>query len=262
MRFRLKIWRQKSAAAAGRFQEISAENVSPDSSFLEMLDGVNERLILAGGEPVAFDHDCREGICGSCGMAISGEPHGPQKAAAACQLYMREFPDGAEIFVEPFRAKAFPVLRDLIVDRSSLDRIQAAGGYISADTGSAPEAAAIPVPKESADQAFAAGMCIGCGACAASCKNSSASLFAAARAAQLAHLPQGQPEKSRRALSMAARMDLEGFGACSHTGSCEAACPKGISLENIALFNRLWRRAALGKRGARAGQAGRAGQGS
>ncbi len=210
-----------------------------------MLDGVNEKLILAGSEPVAFDHDCREGICGACSMVINGEPQGPQKGAAACQLYMREFRDGEEIFIEPFRARAFPVVKDLITDRSALDRIQAAGGYISVNAGAAPEASAIPVPKKSADQAFAAGACIGCGACVASCKNASASLFVSARAAQLSHLPQGRAEESRRILKMMARMDEEGFGACSHTGACEAACPKEISLSNIAIVSRLWRRAAL-----------------
>ena len=248
MNFTLKIWRQKSSKDKGFFQTVPVQDISSDMSFLEMLDVMNQNIILKGEEPVAFDHDCREGICGTCSLLINGEPHGPQRAVASCQLYMRQFKDGEEISIEPFRAKAFPVVRDLIVDRSSFDRIQKAGGYISVNTGSAPSANALPVPKKQADEAFSAALCIGCGACVASCKNASASLFTAARVIHFSKLPQGQAEQEKRVLNMVAQMDKEGFGACSHTGTCSAACPKEISLETIAEMNKLWRKASLKKR--------------
>ena len=245
MNFMLKVWRQKGPKDKGFFQTIPAKNIFPDMSFLEMLDFVNQNMILKGKEPIAFDHDCREGICGTCSLVINGEPHGHQKAVASCQLYMRQFKDEMEICIEPFRAKAFPVVRDLIVDRSALDRIQKAGGYISVNTGSAPSANALPVPKEQADEAFSAALCIGCGACVASCKNASASLFTAARIFHFSKLPQGQAEQNTRVLNMVAQMDKEGFGACSHTGTCSSACPKEISLKTIAEMNRLWIKATL-----------------
>lgn len=248
MEFTLHIWRQDSEKSKGFFEIFEVNQISEDTSFLEMLDKVNEELVLKGREPVAFEHDCREGICGACSMTINGEPHGPQKAVTTCQLYMRQFKNKAQIFIEPFRAKSFPVIRDLIVDRSSFDRIQQAGAYISVSTGSAPEANSLPVSKEKSDAAFAAATCIGCGACVASCKNASASLFVSARFAQFAHLPQGDPEKESRALEMATQMDKEGFGACSHTGACFAACPKEISLENIAHFYLAFKKAAFKKR--------------
>ena len=248
MNFTLKIWRQKGPKNKGFFQTVEAKNIFPDMSFLEMLDSVNQELILKGEEPVAFDHDCREGICGTCSLVINGAPHGPQKAVATCQLYMRQFKKGSEICIEPFRAKAFPVIRDLIVDRSALDRIQKAGGYISVNTGSAPSANALPVPKHKADEAFSAALCIGCGACVASCVNASASLFTAARIFHFSKLPQGQAEQESRVLSMVDQMDKEGFGACSHTGTCSAVCPKEIRLETIAEMNRLWRKSVLKKR--------------
>ena len=248
MDFNLQIWRQKTPDQKGKFQSFTVRNLSPDTSFLEMLDLVNEELILEKKEPVAFEHDCREGICGACGMMINGEPHGPGKGVTTCQLYMREFKNNQKIYIEPFRAKAFPVIRDLIVDRFAFDRIQQAGGYISVNTGSAPSANALPVSREKAQRAFAAATCIGCGACVASCKNASASLFVSARAAHFSLLPQGQTEQDSRVLKMVAQMDREGFGACSHTGSCFAACPKEISLENIARMNRNWVKATLKKR--------------
>lgn len=247
MNFTLKVWRQKGPKEKGFFQTVQVTDIVPDMSFLEMLDLVNQNMILKGEEPIAFDHDCREGICGTCSLLINGEPHGPQKAVASCQLYMRQFKDGEEICVEPFRAKAFPIVRDLIVDRSSFDRIQEQGGYISVNTGSAAPANALPVPKKKADEAFSAALCIGCGACVASCKNASASLFTAARIIHFSKLPQGQAEQEERVLNMVAQMDKEGFGACSHTGTCSAACPKEISLETIAEMNRFWRKAALRK---------------
>ena len=248
MNFTLKIWRQSSPCAKGGFETFPVQKIPPDASFLEMLDILNENLVRDGKEPAAFDHDCREGICGACGMLINGEPHGPRKAATVCQLYMREFQDGQKIVIEPFRAKAFPVIKDLIVDRSAFDRIQQAGGYVSVKTGSAPEANAVAVEKQKADEAFLAAACIGCGACVASCKNSSAALFVSARLSHFELLPQGRPEKDRRALNMTAQTDREGFGACSHTGSCSAACPKEISLENIARMNRAFLRASLKNR--------------
>ena len=248
MNFKLKVWRQKGPKEKGHFQDIPVKNITEDMSFLEMLDNVNEKLVLKKEEPIAFDHDCREGICGTCSLMINGSAHGPRKAISTCQLYMREFKDGDEIYIEPFRAKAFPIIRDLIVDRSAFDRIQQEGGFISVDTGSAPLANAIPVPKDKADQAFSSALCIGCGACVASCKNSSASLFTAARIFHFSKLPQGQAEKNKRILNMVAQMDKEGFGACSHTGTCSVSCPKEISLETISEMYREWRKAFLRKR--------------
>jgi len=238
MNFRLRVWRQKNAQSAGRFVEYDAKDINPNMSFLEMLDVVNEDLTKRGEDPVAFDHDCREGICGMCSCVINGEPHGPENKVATCQTYMRSFTDGETIIVEPFRAKAFPSIKDLIVDRSAFDRIIQAGGFISVSTGSSPEANSIPVPKQDADLAMDAAACIGCGACVAACKNASAMLFVAAKVSHLNLLPQGKPEKDRRALAMVEAMDEEGFGACTVTGSCEAVCPKGISISFIAKMNR------------------------
>jgi succinate dehydrogenase iron-sulfur subunit len=238
MRVTLHVWRQKNAAAKGRFVTYEAADVSPDMSFLEMLDVVNEGLILKGEEPIAFDHDCREGICGTCGMVINGSPHGPRPLTTACQLHMRSFRDGDSITIEPWRASAFPVVKDLVVDRGAFDRIIAAGGFVSAPTGSAPDGNAIPVPKENADLAMDAAACIGCGACVAACPNASAMLFVSAKVSQLGLLPQGQPERHHRVTRMVAQMDAEGFGSCTNHGECEAVCPKGISLGNIARMNR------------------------
>ena len=234
----LHVWRQKSAGAEGRFVNYPARDISTDMSFLEMLDVVNEGLIARGEDPIAFDHDCREGICGTCGMVINGRPHGPRKATTSCQLHMRSFGDGQELWIEPWRADAFPVVRDLIVDRSSFDRIVAAGGFITAPTGNAPDGNAILVPKENSDLAMDAAQCIGCGACVAACPNASAMLFVAAKVSHLGLLPQGQPERHRRVRAMVAQMDAEKFGACTNHGECEAACPKEIRLEFIARMNR------------------------
>ena len=247
MQFTLKIWRQKGPKDKGFFETVCVKDISPEMSFLEMLDFVNQDRVLKKEEPIAFDHDCREGICGTCSLLINGEAHGPQKAVASCQLYMRQFKDGEKIYVEPFRAKAFPIIRDLIVDRSSLDRIQEKGAYVSVNTGSAPSANAIPIPKAQADEAFSAALCIGCGACVASCKNASASLFTAAKIVHFSKLPQGQVEQEDRVLNMVAQMDKEGFGACSHTGTCSLVCPKEISLKTISEMNKLWRKAVLKK---------------
>jgi succinate dehydrogenase / fumarate reductase, iron-sulfur subunit len=244
----LKVWRQKSAKDSGQFVTYDAPGVSEDASFLEMLDMVNEKLIIKGEEPITFDHDCREGICGSCGFMINGAAHGPQKNTTVCQLHMRVFKDGDTLTVEPWRAKSFPIQKDLMVDRTAFDRIIAAGGYISVDTGNAVDANTLPVPKPDADAAFESATCIGCGACVASCKNASAMLFTSAKVSHLAMLPQGQVERTERALDMVAQMDSEGFGACSTTGSCSAACPKGISLSNIALMNRELFKASLNKK--------------
>lgn len=235
---KLKIWRQAGPKAKGSFMDFEAKNLSPDMSFLEMMDVVNDELVRKGDRPVEFDHDCREGICGSCAMVINGNPHGPDKATTTCELYIRRFKDGQTVTVEPFRARAFPVIKDLVVDRSAFDRIQHAGGYISVNTGSAPDGNAVIVPKSKADRSFAAAACIACGACVASCKNASASLFVAAKITQFAELPQGQAERDERARKMVAQMDAEGFGACTNTGACSAACPKEISLETIAQMNR------------------------
>jgi succinate dehydrogenase / fumarate reductase iron-sulfur subunit len=238
MNVKLRVWRQKDAQSAGRFAEYEAKDINANMSFLEMLDVVNEALTKRGEEPIAFDHDCREGICGMCSCVINGEAHGPEFKVATCQTYMRSFQDGETITVEPFRARAFPLIKDLIVNRSALDRIIQAGGFISVSTGSAPDGNAIPVPKQNADLAMDAAACIGCGACVAACKNASAMLFVSAKVSHLNLLPQGQPEKERRVLAMVEQMDEEGFGACTVTGSCEAVCPKGISLNFIAKMNR------------------------
>jgi succinate dehydrogenase / fumarate reductase iron-sulfur subunit len=238
MNLTLKVWRQKDARDEGRFVTYAAKGISSDMSFLEMLDVVNEELIGRGEEPIAFDHDCREGICGTCGMVINGVAHGPRRATTTCQLHMRSFKDGDSITIEPWRAKAFPVLRDLVVDRSSFDRIIAAGGFVSVNTGGTPDGNAIPVPKTASDQAMDAAACIGCGACVASCPNASAMLFVAAKVSHLGLLPQGQPERDRRVRSMVAQMDAEAFGACTSHGECEAVCPKEISLDFIARMNR------------------------
>jgi succinate dehydrogenase / fumarate reductase iron-sulfur subunit len=245
MHLKLKVWRQAGPNASGRLHEYDAPGISPDMSFLEMLDVVNERLTERGEEPIAFDHDCREGICGSCGLMINGVAHGPNKATTTCQLHMRSFKDGDEILIEPWRASAFPVVRDLVVDRSAFDRIIAAGGYISVQTGSAPDANALPVPKTEADVAMDAAQCIGCGACVAACPNGSASLFTSAKISHLGHLPQGQPERSRRVLAMVSTMDEEGFGGCSLYGECMLACPKSISIDHITRMNHDYLKAAL-----------------
>jgi len=238
MNLTLHVWRQANASDAGRFVTYKAEDISPDMSFLEMLDVVNERLIVRGDAPIAFDHDCREGICGTCGMVINGSPHGPRKLTTTCQLHMRSFADGDVITIEPWRAAAFPVLRDVVVDRAAFDRIIQAGGFVSVPTGSAPDGNAIPVPKDSAERSMDAAACIGCGACVAACPNASASLFVAAKISHLGLLPQGQAERDPRALNMVAQMDAELFGSCTNHGECEVACPKGISLETIARMNR------------------------
>ena len=239
MRLTLKIWRQKNSKTKGKIESYDIDEISPDMSFLEMLDVLNAKLINEDQEPVSFDHDCREGICGSCSLFINGRAHGPDRRITTCQLHMRKFKDGDTIYIEPFRAKAFPVIKDLVVDRSAFDRIQHAGGYISINTsGNTQDANATPVNKEDADAAFDAATCIGCGACVASCKNSSAMLFVGAKVSQYSLLPQGQTEASRRVINMVNQMDLEGFGNCSNTGACEVECPKGISLDNIARMNR------------------------
>ena len=234
----LKVWRQKNANDKGCFETYNVKGISTEMSFLEMFDVLNEQLIAENKEPIAFDHDCREGICGMCSMYINGRPHGPWHGTTTCQLHMRAFKDGETVTVEPWRAKAFPVIRDLVVDRTAFDRIIQAGGYISVNTGNAVDANAIPINKHDADNAFAAAACIGCGACVAACKNASAMLFVSAKVSQLALLPQGHPEREDRVLNMVAQMDKEGFGSCTNTGACEAECPKEISLENIARLNR------------------------
>lgn len=239
MNLTLKIWRQEDADAKGSVETYKLDKVSPDSSFLEMLDQLNEQLITTGKLPVAFDHDCREGICGMCSLYINGEAHGPDRAVTTCQLHMRMFKDGDTITIEPFRSAGFPVVKDLVVDRSAFDRIQQAGGYVSVNTsGNTQDANAIPVPKADADKAFDAATCIGCGGCVATCKNGSAMLFVAAKVAQFSLLPQGQVEADTRVQHMVSQMDEEGFGNCTNTGACEVECPKGISLDNIALMNR------------------------
>ena len=245
MNLTLHVWRQKDTGRPGRFVTYAARDISPDMSFLEMLDVVNEGLIAKGDDPIAFDHDCREGICGTCGVVINGNPHGPRLRTTACQLHMRSFQDGDSLTIEPWRARPFPVLRDLIVDRGALDRIISAGGFVSVPTGSAPDGNAIPVPKENAELAMDAAACIGCGACVAACPNASAMLFVGAKVSQLALLPQGQPERYLRVRRMVAAMDEAGFGACTNHGECEAACPKGIKLDVIARMNRDFLRASL-----------------
>lgn len=248
MKLKLKIWRQTSRSARGHFQELSVDGVSPDSSFLEMLDLLNEQLQSRGEEPVAFDHDCREGICGMCSLVINGRPHGPDRGVTTCQLHMRRFRDGDTIVIEPWRARAFPVIRDLVVDRSAFDRVIQAGGYISVNSGSSPDGNALPIGKELADQAMDNAVCIGCGACVAGCKNASAMLFVGAKITHLGLLPQGQAERARRARRMVARMDLEGFGNCTNQGECEAVCPKEIRMTSIARLNREFLVASLGAR--------------
>jgi succinate dehydrogenase / fumarate reductase iron-sulfur subunit len=238
MNLKLKVWRQKNSKVEGRFESYDVNNISSEMSFLEMIDVLNEKLIIDGGDSIAFDHDCREGICGMCSMVIDGRPHGPWQGTTTCQLHMRAFKDGDNITIEPFRANAFPVVKDLMVNRGAFDRIIQAGGYISVNTGNAVDGNSLPIEKQNADDAFAAAACIGCGACVAACKNSSAMLFVSAKVSQLALLPQGQIERKARVLKMVAQMDEEGFGNCTNTGACEAECPKGISLENIARMNR------------------------
>ncbi len=246
MKLTLKIWRQANAKAEGKIVEYPLDGIEEDMSFLEMLDVLNEGLINKGELPVSFDHDCREGICGSCSLYINGEAHGPDRRVPTCQLHMRMFKDGDTIFIEPFRAKAFPVIKDLVVDRSAFDRIQHAGGFVSVNTSGKPtDANATLIPKHDADRAFDAATCIGCGACVASCKNSSAMLFVSAKVSQYALLPQGKVEAADRVLNMVAQMDAEGFGNCTNTGACEVECPKGISLENIARMNREYLSASL-----------------
>lgn len=238
MKLKLKVWRQKDSNSKGQFVDYTIDNVISDMSFLEMLDVLNEQLIAKNEDPVAFDHDCREGICGCCSLFINGRPHGPQRGITACQLHMRTFKDGDTIVIEPWRAKPFPVIKDLIVDRSAFDRIIQAGGFISVNTGGVPDGNAIPIGHDIAEKAMDAAACIGCGACVAACKNASAMLFVAAKVSHFALLPQGQPERERRALAMVAQMDKEGFGSCTNTGACEAECPKQISISNIARLNR------------------------
>lgn len=248
MNLKLKVWRQNGEKNEGQFKTYDANQVSPDASFLEMLDYVNEGLVKKGEEPIVFDHDCREGICGSCGFMIDGNAHGPQKGTTVCQLHMRHFENGQTLTLEPWRAKAFPIIKDLMVDRTAFDRIIKAGGYISANTGGAPDANAVPIPKPDADEAFMSATCIGCGACVASCKNASAALFTSAKITHLSLLPQGKVEREQRALDMVAQMDAEGFGACTSTGVCSASCPKEISLTNIASMNREFLKATLTKK--------------
>jgi succinate dehydrogenase / fumarate reductase iron-sulfur subunit len=248
MKLTLRVWRQKSSGSKGAMVEYKIDDISPDASFLEMLDVLNERLIAEGEEPVAFDHDCREGICGMCSLVINGTPHGPERATTTCQLHMRKFKDGEVIDVEPWRAKAFPVVKDLVVDRSAFDRIISAGGFVSAPTGTAPEAHATPVPKPDADRAFEAAECIGCGACVAACPNGSAALFLGAKVTHLGLMPQGQPERWDRVVGMLDTHDEEGFGGCTNTGECTAACPKGIPLDVIGRLNHDYLKATAGGR--------------
>jgi succinate dehydrogenase / fumarate reductase iron-sulfur subunit len=245
MKVQLKVWRQKNPSSPGEFRAYATPELNSNMSFLEMLDVVNEELANRGEDPIAFDHDCREGICGTCSLVIDGKPHGPHRGIATCQTYMRSFRDGDEIVIEPWRARPFPIIKDLVCDRKSFDRIQHAGGFISVRTGSAPDANAVLVPKEDADLAMDAAQCIGCGACVAACKNASAMLFVAAKVSHLGLLPQGQPERFRRVRAMVEQMDAEGFGACTVTGSCEAVCPKEISLDFIARMNRDYASALL-----------------
>lgn len=243
----LKVWRQKGSKE-GAFKEYEAKKVSTDASFLEMLDAVNEELISKGDDPIAFDHDCREGICGSCGFMINGQAHGPLKKTTVCQLHMRNFKDGEVLTLEPWRAEAFPIVKDLLTNRSALDRVIQSGGYISANTGNAPDANAMLIPKPDADEAFSAAECIGCGACVASCKNASAALFTSAKITHLSFLPQGRAEQDRRSIRMVEQMDAEGFGGCTTTEACQAACPKDINLTNIARMNRQYLKAKINKR--------------
>lgn len=246
MKLALKIWRQNNASSPGKMVDYTVDNIEPDMSFLEMLDILNDELIVKGEDTVAFDHDCREGICGMCSLFINGEAHGPDRLVTTCQLHMRKFKDGDTIYIEPFRAKAFPVIKDLVVDRSSFDRIQQSGGFISVNTsGNTIDANTIPIPKHDADKAFDAATCIGCGACVATCKNSSAMLFVSAKVSQFSLLPQGKVEAKERVMNMVNQMDAEGFGNCTNTGACEVECPKGISLENIARMNSEYLKSSL-----------------
>jgi succinate dehydrogenase / fumarate reductase iron-sulfur subunit len=245
MKINLKVWRQKNSKAKGELKDYKVDNVSPDMSFLEMFDVLNEELITKGDDPIAFDHDCREGICGACSMHINGRPHGPLNGVTTCQLHMRTFNDGDTIVVEPWRAAAFPVTKDLAVDRRAFDRIIAAGGFVSVNTGNAQDANNLPISKEDADESFMSASCIGCGACVAACKNASAMLFVSAKVSQLALLPQGKPEAQKRVMAMVNQMDAEGFGSCTNTGACSAECPKEISLTNIARMNREYYSAGL-----------------
>jgi succinate dehydrogenase / fumarate reductase, iron-sulfur subunit len=245
MNLNLRVWRQKNSQAQGALENYQVKNISSEMSFLEMIDVLNEQLIEEGKEPITFDHDCREGICGMCSMYINGRAHGPWKGNTTCQLHMREYKDGDTITIEPWRANGFPVVKDLMVDRSAFDRIIQAGGYISVNTGNAVDANSLPINKDDADEAFYSAACIGCGACVAACKNSSAMLFVSAKVSQLSMLPQGQPERRSRVLNMVAQMDKEGFGSCTNTGACEAECPKEISITNIARLNREYLAASL-----------------
>ena len=248
MKLFLKIWRQKNPESEGKIISYEFDGITEDMSFLEMMDVLNEKIMHNGGDPVAFDHDCREGICGSCSMFINGQPHGPDRGVTTCQLHMRKFKDGDTIYIEPFRSRAFPIIKDLVVDRTAFDRIQQAGGYISINTsGNTLDANTIPIEKESADKAFDAATCIGCGACVATCKNSSAMLFVSAKVSQFALLPQGKVEATDRVLNMVKQMDLEGFGNCTNTGACHVECPKGISLDYIAKLNTEYAKASLKK---------------
>ena len=248
MKLFLKIWRQKNSESEGKIINYEIDGITEDMSFLEMMDVLNEKIMHNGGDPVAFDHDCREGICGSCSMFINGQPHGPDRGVTTCQLHMRKFKDGDTIYIEPFRSRAFPIIKDLVVDRTAFDRIQQAGGYISINTsGNTLDANTIPIEKESADKAFDAATCIGCGACVATCKNSSAMLFVSAKVSQFALLPQGKVEATDRVLNMVKQMDLEGFGNCTNTGACHVECPKGISLDYIAKLNTEYAKASLKK---------------
>lgn len=245
MKFTVKMWRQKNAQSEGHFESVEVKDISPDMSFLDMLDVVNEERIKKGEEPFAFDNDCREGICGTCSLVVNGQPHGANYGCTTCQLHMRMFTDGETITVEPFRSKAFPIVKDCVIDRSAFDRIIQAGGYVNVNTGSAPEAATTPVPKPDADRAFAAAACIGCGACVAACPNASAMLFTSAKIAHLGSLPQGKVEADQRVLALVKQMDKEGFGACTNAGECAAVCPKEIGLDNIARMNRQYLKATI-----------------
>ncbi|MGN0888614.1 MAG: succinate dehydrogenase/fumarate reductase iron-sulfur subunit [Kiritimatiellia bacterium] len=245
MKFTVKMWRQKNAQSEGHFESVEVKDISPDMSFLDMLDVVNEERIKKGEEPFAFDNDCREGICGTCSLVVNGQPHGANYGCTTCQLHMRMFTDGETITVEPFRSKAFPIVKDCVIDRSAFDRIIQAGGYVNVNTGSAPEAATTPVPKSDADRAFAAAACIGCGACVAACPNASAMLFTSAKIAHLGSLPQGKVEADQRVLALVKQMDKEGFGACTNAGECAAVCPKDVGLDNIARMNRQYLKATI-----------------
>lgn len=245
MKFTVKMWRQKNAQSEGHFESVEVKDISPDMSFLDMLDVVNEERIKKGEEPFAFDNDCREGICGTCSLVVNGQPHGANYGCTTCQLHMRMFTDGETITVEPFRSKAFPIVKDCVIDRSAFDRIIQAGGYVNVNTGSAPEAATTPVPKPDADRAFAAAACIGCGACVAACPNASAMLFTSAKIAHLGSLPQGKVEADQRVLALVKQMDKEGFGACTNAGECAAVCPKDVGLDNIARMNRQYLKATI-----------------